>query len=179
MSIGTTRRSRPRTRASGLARRLLAAAFVLGAVVVLTPAPALAAPCWGMACTNLDPDGRCSATWTEEKADWHHPAFWVQLRYSSACNAFWARGQRQCYHSPPGYLRLQRQVQTPWGTYTTTHTKFSKEIGCDRITWSVMVGNEGSDRHRACIAQQYDGRHPSEWPDSWWSFCTRWVTSVS
>lgn len=84
-----------------MVRRTFAAitAVVLGALtaIALSPSPALAATCYGASCLHQDPSSTGCSTNATNLASFRHadpfadPDPLIELRYSSTCNAAWAR----------------------------------------------------------------------------------------
>ena len=157
-------------------RSLLAAALAVGvtAAVMLPAEPALAV-CTGSRCNSLDPSRHCTATSTPEE-EFIGGEITLQLRYSSGCRAYWGRAiADNCGDHPwPMYIRVQRQIYTPYG-YATSHVYYSGQVSCaGSPQWTPMVGDYESDRQRSCFGFSSDGRRPAAMPESWWTWCTAW-----
>jgi hypothetical protein len=155
---------------------LLLVVFVAGlSGLSATQAPPAAAACSGSGCNGLNPSGNCSATSTPQEL-FFAGEITLQLRYSSTCRAFWGRAiADNCGDHPwPMYVRVQRQLYTPYGYYDT-HVYYSGQVSCaGSPQWTPMVGNYDSDRQRSCFAFSPDGRAPRSMPEDWWFLCTDW-----
>jgi hypothetical protein len=68
---------------------------------------------------------------------------------------------------------VERQIYSPYGYYRTHVYYFALRPTCSgNPGYTFMVGNYGSDRHRACAGYSYDGRSAASMPESWWAWCT-------
>lgn len=172
---------------------LMAAALSLptaAGVVVVGSAPALAASCTGSGCIGKDPHStNCDTAGTVKtvkhkdiaEAGGDGTVSWsVDLRHSSGCKSYWARGtadiasimtikiQKQCLRSTEGYYNC--------GTYT-------KQVGSvdsqgykhpkTGTYWTKMEARlSSSERIRACLSVSWAGYTPSPG-----YHCTGWYPS--
>ncbi|MBF9131856.1 hypothetical protein I0C86_23235 [Plantactinospora sp. S1510] len=165
-----------------LRRRLLAAtlAAVASAGLVLVPVTPAMAACHDVGCNGLDPSAHCSTTSTpDEVGYWGSvPAATLQIRRSSGCASFWARGLKDCIPSVPNpvaYVRITRQVYGYYGYYTSNQY-YSPQVPCGGSpVWSPMVADYGNDRAQACWSWGYVYDPPQTFPEHYWSLCTDWI----
>jgi hypothetical protein len=139
-------------------------------------APPAAAVCSGSGCNGLNTASHCAVTSTPGER-FIDGEITLQLRYASTCRAFWGRAVADnCdKHRPPMYVRVVRQLYTPYGYYTT-HVYYSGQVSCaGSPQWTSMVGDYDDDRQISCFGFSFDGRAPGSMPESWWSWCTDWV----
>jgi hypothetical protein len=168
-------------------RKLLAVALasIIGAVIALAVPATPAFACGTVGCNGVDPVAQgCSVSSTPGQVfiggSGGPPSYTLQLRYSFGCQTFWGRGMKDCLPSggnPLAYVRVQRQLNTPYGYYTA-NVYYSPQVPCGGSAapvWTPMVTNYGNDRARSCMAAGYFTGHPSSFPESYWSWCTRWV----
>jgi hypothetical protein len=145
-----TGQRKPRLRRlRALAVGLLLTIAVTAAVVGTTAEPASAsAACWDRGCIGLDPQATgCSASgYTVATAvfqgDPYHAAHYVDLRYSDACGANWARGRAI---SGPVSMFVIVQVQSDW-------TLDQPGSGTGYTIWSPMTTG-ASNLNQACANQ--------------------------
>lgn len=163
-----------RRRGAGRRAMLLAALCISLAGVSASQAPPAAAACRGSGCNGLNPGAHCSATSTPREM-FIDNAITLQLRYSSTCQAMWARAVQSCNATPPLELRVERQIYSPYGYYRTHVYYEVVQVPCNgNPGYTRMVGNYGTDRARSCAGYSYDGRPASQMPESWWAWCTTW-----
>src|SRR3712207_2069468 len=94
---------------STVRRRIIVAlvtCLAVGLSAVAPPAATTSAVgCYGAGCTGKDPQANCSSSpvATRESKSFSNGLFTIQLRYSAACGAFWARGYRGDAHQIPSW----------------------------------------------------------------------------
>jgi len=128
--------SRVRTRAL-----MAIAAILLGltAWVGVPAQPALAAPCWSLSCNNLDPQstGCGSQATTLEQFSWS--GVYIELRYSSLCNAAWARAywNGPCNNNVAGWAWIHAYADSQGTQWKSSD---SENLPCNNITtsWTTM-----------------------------------------
>lgn len=157
-------------------------AAVASAGLVFVPAAPAMAACHDVGCEGLDPNVHCAATSTPDTDGYWGsvPAATVQIRRSSGCASFWARGMKDCLPSggnPAAYVRITRQIYSYYGYYTSSQY-YSPQVPCGGTgnpAWSPMVADYGNDRARACLYFGYYFGAPEYLSESDWGLCTDWI----
>ena len=134
-------------------RWLTAVLLVLGFAVTgvaITPAPALAAACYGSGCDGLDPEGRCSGD-AQTVASMAVTDGMLELRWSPSCVANWGR-YTPYWRTVAGYALANPPIGiwarvTVWNpgmpSYGSAH---DADINPFASSWSQMTDG----RLRAC-----------------------------
>ncbi|GIM93297.1 hypothetical protein Ato02nite_050900 [Paractinoplanes toevensis] len=135
-----------------------AAAFAVLAIVAiglsLVPAQAsLAASCSGSSCAGRDPQTMgCSSDAVSKGNVYSSDRVTVAMRYSSACDAWWARAT--CDYPDPtaalyvSFIQFTNGVQTSRQRLAGDHA-----AACDagETTWTYMIADRSSgDHYNAC-----------------------------
>ncbi|GLY07697.1 hypothetical protein Acsp01_80760 [Actinoplanes sp. NBRC 101535] len=148
---------------------------LLGSAVVAPAAPALAL-CSGNGCYNQDPSSTgCSASgsiWVQMDEPLS-PTFRLELRKSSACNAFWGRiwSAGSIYTVGSEYnVLVERQILSGGVYRAHSATSVTAPPGFSGYYWTDMVGNSNDDRVRVC----YGLNHPDK-ADNWYAWCSKWM----
>jgi hypothetical protein len=149
-------------------RRLVAALGVLAAAttgLVLTTAPAQAAGCFQGSCNGKDPNAQGCSGSNLASVNFLGPDARVDLRYSSGCDANWARlvysGPWNCCVNFTLREEQQRWNGSAWVAYRVKDKSFTYGATQSNI-WTLMNPNELNDRHRACVVEE--------------NVCTSWVS---
>jgi hypothetical protein len=134
---------------------VISALLGVGAV----PTPAMAATCYGASCNAQDPQvAGCSsgATTLEGMSD---SGYYLELRYSKACNAAWVRVTSEGYWSQTGGFRLERYSPSSYfsGSFV------AGEAG---TKWTRMYNFEYSLRGRLEVTNYSSGYH-AVWYTGW------------
>jgi hypothetical protein len=138
---------------------LLAALAVLGANL----APASAASCYSTSCNGRDPQVNGCATGARTIEEFVSPAdgqMRVELRYSSACNAAWARATVGAQGMPPHewlllYTYSSRTAPSPSISYWKKMTNDTNNLPPHGTQmWSVM--HSFTNWVQACIKNIYE-----------------------
>jgi hypothetical protein len=120
----------------------------------LIPAqPGLAASCSGSSCAGRDPQSQgCSSDAVTKGNVYSVERITVEMRYSAACDAWWARAT--CDWPDPtaalyvSFIQFTNGVQTSKQRLVGDHA-----AGCDsgETTWTYMIADKSSgDRYNAC-----------------------------
>jgi Protein of unknown function (DUF2690) len=168
-----------------LARALVSAVALAGCGVAIASqaSPALAASCYYTSCTGKNPQTTgCSTTagnplWSKTYDGYGGPqSQTLQLRRSSGCRAYWARGIRDdCAYPVYTYLRVEQQLWTPYGYYDERNQYKQMNVTCNGGTdWTNMIQDDNDDRTQVCIHDSPSGPvNPANVPQSDWA-CSGW-----
>jgi hypothetical protein len=125
---------------------------------------AQAASCYRSSCNGKDPNAQGCDGASAGGVDLWTPEARVQLRYSSECDANWARlvysGSWNCCVNFTLREEQQRWNGSAWVAYRVKDKVFTYGATQDNI-WTLMNPNETNDRHRACVVGEV---------------CTAWVS---
>jgi hypothetical protein len=149
-------------RMSGWLRRataVLALAFVTTVPAAVVAGPALAVGCYRSSCNHYDPQTMgCSPDAYSLAVINPEGSYDVQLRYSPACGAAWARITNTGSGYPVyKYLKLQVWSAKTGGTLLWTETKYNEQLNNDQNYWTAM----GSYQYwvQACVKNSDDWGH--------------------
>jgi hypothetical protein len=148
----------------------LVAIVGIGAATVAVQSPAFAATCSGSGCTGKDPQTTgCSAKVTtpaSKTSGSPSQMFTLQLRYSTICNTYWARGVRgDCLAPVIGtpYLAIREWVysQQHWLLNRVYYKRITAY--CDGGTnWTLQIyRGAGGRSYEACHGAAFGSTDPS------------------
>lgn len=143
---------------------IAATAVMAAAGLFLAPTTAQAAGCFQGTCNGKDPDAQGCTGSNLASVQFLSPNARVDLRYSSVCDANWARlvysGPWNCCVQFTLREEVQRWNGSAWVAYRTKDRTFTYGATQSNI-WTLMNPNETNDRHRACVVGEV---------------CTSWVS---
>lgn len=140
------------------------AALMVAASFFLAPSTAYAAGCYRTGCNGKDPNAQGCTGQTLTSKQFLSPEARIDLRYSSVCDANWARlvysGPFNCCVQFILREEVQRWNGSAWVYYQHRDKTFTYGATQSNI-WTLMTANETNDRHRACVIGEV---------------CTSWVS---
>lgn len=139
-------------------------ALMVAASLFVAPSTASAAGCYRGTCNGKDPDAQGCTGSTMDSRNFLSPEARVDLRYSSVCDANWARlvysGPFNCCVQFTLREEVQRWNGSAWVAYRHQDRVFTYGATQANV-WTLMTPNETNDRHRACVVGEV---------------CTSWVS---
>jgi hypothetical protein len=131
--------------------------------IVVWGQPSMAATCSGTSCNDKDPNSYGCSSGATSKIVRTLPGgtTTIEVRYSSRCNAWWARertdnGDPTCVAWVS--FEQQRYIHSPQdGDYEWLETASQPLVGshysnCSgQQSWSYMIADSSSDRYRTCV----------------------------
>lgn len=141
--------------------RSLAVVALTVFATILSTTPAMAATCVAAGCDGKDPNtAGCSAVTLAKDL------YGTELRYSAACNAFWARNSYYNNYYYENYS-VERRCANP--SICGNTVKFMSRSATTSPTWTNMLGKLSYFHVRVCTTI-FDGG------GSTWTSCTVFYT---